>query len=98
MKLEFVLTNPVNIVDIEPLPMRRLRNSRDGNKVYFRIAPLIGCYFCVSDLCAGLVGGLGLTPSGNIGADGVAIFESVSCDHIICKELGTFITSDIKSV
>lgn len=30
----------------------------------------------VSDLCAGLIGGLGLTPSGNIG-DGVAIFEAV---------------------
>eukprot|EP01104_Vermistella_antarctica_P000864 TRINITY_DN10959_c0_g1_i1.p1 TRINITY_DN10959_c0_g1~~TRINITY_DN10959_c0_g1_i1.p1 ORF type:complete len:409 (-),score=70.32 TRINITY_DN10959_c0_g1_i1:110-1210(-) len=30
----------------------------------------------VSDLCAGLIGGLGLTPSGNIG-DEVAIFESV---------------------
>lgn len=32
----------------------------------------------LSDLCAGLVGGLGLTPSGNIGNDGVAIFEAVS--------------------
>ena len=32
----------------------------------------------LSDLCAGLVGGLGLTPSANIGADGVAIFEAVS--------------------
>lgn len=30
----------------------------------------------VSDLCAGLVGGLGVAPSGNIGEDG-AIFESV---------------------
>ena len=30
----------------------------------------------LSDLCSGLVGGLGLTPSGNIGASG-AIFESV---------------------
>lgn len=30
----------------------------------------------MSDLCAGLIGGLGLTPSGNIGKDG-AIFESV---------------------
>lgn len=30
-----------------------------------------------SDLCAGLIGGLGVTPSGNIGQDG-AIFESVS--------------------
>ncbi|XP_019858676.1 PREDICTED: isocitrate dehydrogenase [NAD] subunit alpha, mitochondrial-like, partial [Amphimedon queenslandica] len=31
----------------------------------------------LSDLCAGLVGGLGLTPSGNIGSDGVALFEAV---------------------
>jgi isocitrate dehydrogenase (NAD+) len=30
----------------------------------------------LSDLCAGLIGGLGLTPSGNIGEDG-AIFEAV---------------------
>lgn len=32
----------------------------------------------LSDLCAGLVGGLGLTPSGNIGSNGVALFEAVS--------------------
>jgi len=31
----------------------------------------------VSDLCAGLIGGLGLTPSGNIGDDNTAIFEAV---------------------
>ena len=31
----------------------------------------------LSDLCAGLVGGLGVTPSGNIGAGGSAIFEAV---------------------
>ncbi|ELT96367.1 hypothetical protein CAPTEDRAFT_153631 [Capitella teleta] len=30
----------------------------------------------LSDLCAGLIGGLGITPSGNIG-EGGAIFESV---------------------
>ncbi|KAB7493867.1 3-isopropylmalate dehydrogenase [Armadillidium nasatum] len=30
----------------------------------------------LSDLCAGLIGGLGLTPSGNIG-EGGAVFESV---------------------
>jgi len=30
----------------------------------------------VSDLCAGLIGGLGLTPSGNIG-HGVSMFEAV---------------------
>lgn len=30
----------------------------------------------ISDLCAGLIGGLGITPSGNIGKDG-AVFESV---------------------
>ena len=32
----------------------------------------------LSDLCAGLVGGLGLTPSGNIGRDNMALFEAVS--------------------
>lgn len=32
----------------------------------------------LSDLCAGLIGGLGLTPSGNVGHAG-AVFESVSC-------------------
>lgn len=31
----------------------------------------------LSDLCAGLIGGLGLTPSGNVGQEG-AVFESVS--------------------
>ena len=31
----------------------------------------------VSDLCAGLIGGLGLTPSGNIGANGLALMEAV---------------------
>ena len=31
----------------------------------------------LSDLCAGLIGGLGVTPSGNVGLGG-AIFESVS--------------------
>lgn len=31
----------------------------------------------ISDLCSGLIGGLGLTPSGNIGENGAAIFESV---------------------
>jgi isocitrate dehydrogenase (NAD+) len=30
----------------------------------------------LSDMCAGLIGGLGLTPSGNIGED-ASIFESV---------------------
>ena len=30
----------------------------------------------VSDLCAGLIGGLGLTPSGNIGRN-VAVYEAV---------------------
>lgn len=38
----------------------------------------------LSDLCAGLIGGLGLTPSGNIGADGVAIFEAVSLPQHAC--------------
>lgn len=31
----------------------------------------------VSDMCAGLIGGLGLTPSGNIGSNNQALFEAV---------------------
>lgn len=31
----------------------------------------------VSDLCAGLVGGLGLTPSANVGEDGTVVYEAV---------------------
>ena len=41
----------------------------------------------LSDLGAGLIGGLGLTPSGNIGGDGVALFESVCLPFfMICHE------------
>lgn len=36
----------------------------------------------LSDMCAGLVGGLGLTPSGNIGSNG-ALFESVSNFYLL---------------
>jgi isocitrate dehydrogenase (NAD+) len=31
----------------------------------------------VSDLCAGLVGGLGVVPAANLGSDGVGVFEAV---------------------
>lgn len=31
----------------------------------------------LSDLAAGLIGGLGLTPSANVGTSGIAIFEAV---------------------
>ncbi len=31
----------------------------------------------VSDLCAGLVGGLGVVPAANLGGDGVGVFEAV---------------------
>lgn len=61
------------------------------NKKYFNTLPRGNCIWknlwvflflgfgvFFSDLCAGLIGGLGVTPSGNIGANGVAIFESVS--------------------
>ena len=46
----------------------------------------------LSDLCAGLIGGLGLTPSGNIGADGVAIFEAVS---LLPLTLGWLLREDV---
>lgn len=36
----------------------------------------------LSDLGAGLVGGLGLTPSGNIGKDNMALFEAVRLKHV----------------
>lgn len=35
----------------------------------------------VSDMCAGLIGGLGLTPSANIG-DTCSIFEAVHGEHL----------------
>jgi isocitrate dehydrogenase (NAD+) len=31
----------------------------------------------VSDLCAGLVGGLGVVPAANLGANGIGVFEAV---------------------
>jgi isocitrate dehydrogenase (NAD+) len=31
----------------------------------------------ISDLCAGLVGGLGVTPGANVGYDGLAVFEAI---------------------
>lgn len=46
-------------------------------------------FFIISDLCAGLIGGLGVTPSGNIGEDG-AIFESVSI-YVHLKERNSLI-------
>ena len=52
------------------------------------------CIECAgSDLCAGLIGGLGVTPSGNIGETG-AIFESVStsCRALSCC-VGLYLTS-----
>ena len=43
----------------------------------------------VSDLCAGLVGGLGVVPAANLGADGVGVFEAVhgSAPDIAGKDL-----------
>jgi len=49
----------------------------------------------VSDLCAGLIGGLGLAPSGNIGVDR-AIFESVR--HRECLSINTHASSTTQSL
>lgn len=62
------------------------------------------CFFLIlkfyySDLCAGLIGGLGVTPSGNIGKGG-AVFESVSiqCYTKNCMNLmDTFLTHTMNS-
>jgi isocitrate dehydrogenase (NAD+) len=57
---------------VDTMCMRLARNPQD---VDVMVMPnLYGDI--VSDLCAGLVGGLGLTPSGNIGKD-VAVYEAV---------------------
>jgi isocitrate/isopropylmalate dehydrogenase len=37
----------------------------------------------ISDLCAGLIGGLGLTPSGNIGAQAAAQTRRSVCWHLM---------------
>ncbi|KAG6837430.1 hypothetical protein H0H93_009524 [Arthromyces matolae] len=53
----------------------------------------------LSDMCAGLIGGLGLTPSGNIGRD-ASIFEAVhgSAPDIAGQSLQRFSQSDSTSV
>jgi len=57
---------------VDTMCMRLARNPQD---VDVMVMPnLYGDI--VSDLCSGLVGGLGLTPSGNIGKD-VAVYEAV---------------------
>lgn len=50
----------------------------------------------ISDLCAGLIGGLGLTPSGNVGND-ASIFEAVhgSAPDIAGKGISDYINSDL---
>lgn len=46
--------------------------------IFFNLQVMPNLYGDIlSDMCAGLVGGLGLTPSGNMGLNG-ALFESVS--------------------
>ena len=52
----------------------------------------------ISDLCAGLIGGLGLTPSGNIGADGLALMEAVhgtAPDIQVCRRNGEIFFSPV---
>lgn len=55
----------------------------------------------LSDMCAGLVGGLGLTPSGNIGLNG-ALFESVRFNEtpslIYFCEKKTYISPALKKM
>lgn len=45
--------------------------------IFFNLKVMPNLYGDIlSDLCAGLIGGLGVTPSGNIG-ENVAVFESL---------------------
>lgn len=52
----------------------------------------------LSDLCAGLIGGLGLTPSGNIGEGGSAIFEAVSFLKLNLKIKSKFAEMFIRTI
>ncbi|MEP7117977.1 MAG: isocitrate/isopropylmalate family dehydrogenase, partial [Acidobacteriota bacterium] len=54
----------------------------------------------VSDLCAGLVGGLGVVPAANLGADGVGVFEAVhgSAPDIAGKDLANPLALLLSSV
>ncbi len=54
----------------------------------------------ISDLCSGLVGGLGVTPSGNYGAGGTALFEAVhgSAPDIAGKNLANPIAMILSAV
>jgi isocitrate dehydrogenase (NAD+) len=54
----------------------------------------------ISDLCSGLVGGLGVTPSGNYGAGGTAMFEAVhgSAPDIAGKNLANPIAMILSAV
>lgn len=54
----------------------------------------------ISDLCSGLIGGLGLTASGNIGEGGIAVFEAVhgSAPDIAGKNLANPIALILSAV
>ena len=72
----YATASQINVQFVEISTKDTLYNYYLVELCYFDNNLNISPFFC-SDLCAGLIGGLGVTPSGNIGADGVAIFESV---------------------
>jgi isocitrate dehydrogenase (NAD+) len=64
-------------IEYEEMSVDKVCMQLVSNPEKFQVLVLPNLYGDIaSDLCAGLVGGLGLTPSGNIGTD-CAIFESV---------------------
>jgi len=64
-------------IEYEEVSVDKVCMQLVSNPEKFQVLVLPNLYGDIaSDLCAGLVGGLGLTPSGNIGSD-TAIFESV---------------------
>ncbi|KAF3832037.1 hypothetical protein F7725_025702 [Dissostichus mawsoni] len=76
-----MMSLPVAVMIVEGVVQSIKLITEDANGLFLRKCREVAenykdIKFTEIDLCAGLIGGLGVTPSGNIGANGVAIFES----------------------
>lgn len=65
------------IYDLNSISIRNNLIEKNKFSLIFLLSFSLILFLSFSDLCAGLIGGLGVTPSGNIGKGG-AVFESVS--------------------
>lgn len=66
---------PLNEVSLDKIVLQLVNDPQTYKGSVLVMPNLYGDI--LSDMCAGFIGGLGLTPSANIGQDGVALFEAV---------------------